>query len=78
MERVFYIVSPLEDERWSVGVEGEAPVGFPDLRSATEAAANAARELWERYGLASGVRILDREGVSREAHAYGDVNPVAS
>ena len=72
MERVYYIVSPHGDERWSVGVDGEAPVGFPNLESATDAAACAAKDLWELYGLASGVRVLEVDGTAREAHAYGD------
>jgi hypothetical protein len=72
MQRVYYIVSPHGDEGWSVGVEGEQPVRFPDRKSANDAAVSAARDLWELYGLPSGVRVLDHAGAAREEQAYGD------
>lgn len=72
MQRVYYIVSAIEGHGWAVGVEDEPPVQFSDRQSAINAAGSAASDLWERYGLPSGVRVVDRDGTEREALAYGD------
>jgi hypothetical protein len=71
MQRVFYIVSMDATDGWRVGVEGELPVRFPDQASAVEAAGHSARELWERYDLPSGVRVLDGHGGWNELHLFG-------
>lgn len=72
MQRVFYIVSTDEGQGWTVSVEDEPPVRFADQQTAIDAAASAAQDLWDRYGLASGVRVVEPGGSERETHAFGD------
>jgi hypothetical protein len=72
MQRVYYIVSAIEGHAWAVGVEDEPPVKFADRQSAIDAAGSAASDLWERYGLPSGVRMVDPDGTEHETLTYGD------
>jgi len=71
VQRVFYIVSSDEDEGWTVSVDNEPPFAFRDRQSAVDAAANAAEELWRRYGLSSGVKVLGQDGQWNESHSFG-------
>ena len=71
MERVYYTVSVDQNGAWGIEVGEETSRRFDHQHEAVRAAASAARDLWERHGRASGVRVLCADGKWEEPHSFG-------
>ena len=73
MKRLYYHVSTDQAEGWAVSVDDVTPLKFKDKLKAIDAAMNAARELWDLYGIPSCVEVFGRRGRRSEAHLFGAV-----
>ena len=71
MERVCYTVSSNHGDEWTVAVADEPPLRFEQQDLAIAAAAGAARELWERYGVSSCVNVVGVDGECEQAFEFG-------